>query len=214
MLTVCWSAKGGSGTTVVTCAMALLSARHREMSLLIDLAGDAPAALGVAEPPGPGVHDWVGRSTAPPSALAALAVTATEQLRLVSAGSSIAPPEHPRWSLLGEYLADLDTDVLVDAGTAVPPPGLLAAATQNILVIRSCYLAVRRAAASPVRPSAVIVVHEPGRALRADDIGAAVHAPVIAEVEIDPLVARAVDTGLLLSRMPRSLLSGLRRVAA
>ena len=44
-LTVCWSAKGGSGTTVVAAAFALGSSID---SLLVDLDGELPAALGRA----------------------------------------------------------------------------------------------------------------------------------------------------------------------
>jgi len=213
MFTVCWSAKAGSGTTVVTCAMALLSARHHAMALLVDLAGEAPVALGVAEPSGPGIHDWVASSTTPPGAIGAIGVTLGDHLQLIAAGSTTAPIDHRRWSILGEYLADLDADVFVDAGPA-PPPALIAAATQNLLVTRSCYLAVRRAVASSIRPSGIVLVREPGRALTTADVCAALGAPVVAEVEIDPEVARAVDAGLLMSRLPRSLARGLREVAA
>ncbi|MFZ2440837.1 MAG: hypothetical protein WAW51_00670, partial [Ilumatobacteraceae bacterium] len=60
---LCWSAKGGSGTTVVSAALALVLS-HRRPALLVDLAGDAPAALGIAEPAGPGVADWLASPTA------------------------------------------------------------------------------------------------------------------------------------------------------
>ena len=55
---LCWSAKGGSGTTVIAAALGLVLSHHRP-TLLVDLGGDAPAALGMAEPSGPGVHDWL-----------------------------------------------------------------------------------------------------------------------------------------------------------
>ena len=48
MLILC-SAKGGSGTTVVAASLALLHAQ-RGPCLLVDLAGDLPAALGIAGP--------------------------------------------------------------------------------------------------------------------------------------------------------------------
>ena len=48
MITVCWAAKGGSGTTVVAAAMAIAAPTP---TLLIDLAGDVPAVLGVPECP-------------------------------------------------------------------------------------------------------------------------------------------------------------------
>jgi len=210
VLTVCWAAKGGSGTTVVSCALALLSARRHETAWLLDLAGDAPAALGMVEPAGPGVHEWVAVSSAPPSAIEAIGVTVADGLRLIGRGSVAAGYDHQRWRELGRFLAEKDSCVVVDAGTGPPPGGLLIAAQQRLLVTRACYLSLRRAASSAVVPSGVIVVHEPGRALRAQDVAYAVRAPVLAEVSVDPSVARAVDAGLLAARMPRTLATALR----
>lgn len=210
VLTVCWAAKGGSGTTVVACALALLSAAHDDSSWLVDLAGDAPAALGITEPSGPGALDWVASTTAPPHAFDALGAAAAHGLRVVPRGSSTPANDHLRWEHLGRFLADRDSRVFVDAGTGCPPPALLAAAQRRLLVIRPCYLALRRAAASTPSPTGVIVVHEPGRALRADDIAATVHAPVVAEIELDPAISRSVDAGLLAARMPRPLVTAFR----
>ena len=53
MLTICWAAKGGSGTTVFAVAKAITSPTP---ALLVDLAGDAMAVLGLPDPDGPGVH--------------------------------------------------------------------------------------------------------------------------------------------------------------
>ena len=69
-LTVCWSAKGGSGTTCVAAALALSSTAD---SLLVDLDGELPAALGVPEPSGQGLSDWFS-SDAPERAVLDLAV--------------------------------------------------------------------------------------------------------------------------------------------
>lgn len=215
VLTVCWAAKGGSGTTVVTCALALLSARHdHAAALLIDLAGDSPAALGIAEPAGPGVHDWVAASSAPASSIGAIGVDVIEDLRLIPAGLVVARADHPRWTELAHFVEELDVNVVVDAGTGTPPAGLLQAADHRILVTRACYLSLRRAASSGLGPTGVIVLHEPGRALSADDVAAATRAPVVGEVSMDPAVARAVDAGLLAARMPRSLAAALRGFAA
>lgn len=211
MLTVCWAAKGGSGTTVVACALALLTAAAQESSLLVDLAGDAPAALGLAEPAGPGVHEWL-QSAAPPQALESLGVTAGERLLLIPRGHAAGAADATRWGQLGEYFAEGATNVIVDVGSTPPPPQLAAAAQRRLLVIRPCYLALRRAAASAITPTGVIVVHEPGRALRAQDVAYAVQAPVVAELNTDPAVARAVDAGLLASRLPRALAVALREL--
>ena len=207
---LCWSAKGGSGTTVVAAALALVLTR-RAPTLLVDLAGDAPAALGLAEPSGPGVVDWLASPTADGAALHRLAIDATDALRVVPRGQG-AFGEQARWADLAAALAGHGSAV-VDAGTGAPPPALVAAATHNLLVTRPCYLSLRRAVASGVQPTGIVVVGEPGRALNAADIERALHAPVVAELQYDPAVARAVDAGLLASRLPRSLAHSLKAAA-
>lgn len=206
---LCWSAKGGSGTTVVSAALALVLS-HRHPALLVDLAGDSPAALGLAEPSGPGVADWLASSTADAAALHRLAVTATDALQLLPRGTTAVG--HDRLADLVEALAG-HVEVVIDAGTGVPPPALVAAATHNLLVTRPCYLALRRAVAMGVQPSGIVLVGEPGRALTARDVERSLGAPVVAELQYDPAVARAVDAGLLAARLPRSLVHSLRSAA-
>ncbi len=209
---LCWSAKGGSGTTVVSAALALVLS-HRCTALLVDLAGDSPAALGLAEPSGPGVADWLGSSTADAAALHRLAVPATDTLRLIPLGSTPVGTavRAQRWD---DLVAALGHDeVVVDAGTGSPPPALLAAATHNLLVTRPCYLSLRRAVAAEVQPTGIVLIHEPGRALAARDVERALGAPVVVELQYDPAVARAVDAGLLASRLPRSLAHSLKSAA-
>ncbi|MDO8364331.1 MAG: hypothetical protein Q7V88_15675 [Actinomycetota bacterium] len=221
--------KGGSGTTVVSAALALVLSRRRP-TLLVDLAGDAPAALGLPEPAGPGVADWLASPTADAAALHRLAVPATDTLALLPRGSQ-APGG--RWADLAVALAGATTAsalegtaagpagdagtgagaVVVDAGTGAPPPALLAAATHQLLVTRPCYLALRRAAASGLQPSGIVLLTEPGRALTAHDVERALGAPVVAELAYDPTVARAVDAGLLAARLPRSLAQQLKGAA-
>ena len=59
----------------------------------------------------------------------------------------------------------------------------------------------------------MILVSEPGRALGAGDVEDVLGVPVRAEVAVEPSVARAVDAGLLTTRLPRSLERALRRAA-
>jgi hypothetical protein len=103
--------------------------------------------------------------------------------------------------------------VVVDAGTGPPPIALLDAADRSLLVTRACYLALRRAVTLEVRPSGVVLVEEPGRALRPRDVEAAIDAPVAATIALDPAVARAVDAGLLAARLPRLIQRELRNAA-
>ena len=74
MLFTLWSVKGGSGTSVVSAGLAtLLTQRGREV-LLVDLAGDQPALLGIPEPTGPGVGDWMGSPDGDAAALGRLEI--------------------------------------------------------------------------------------------------------------------------------------------
>jgi MinD-like ATPase involved in chromosome partitioning or flagellar assembly len=212
MHNICWSAKGGSGTTVTACALALISARSGP-TVLVDLGGDVPAALGVAEPTGPGVGDWLAAPKARPDALWRLAIDAADDLRVLPAGS---PPAlgHATWQRLVEACAASDATIVIDAGSVVAPVAVHRGASASLLVTRPCYLALRRAVRCTGLASGVVVVGEPGRALTSVDVERALGVPVVAEVPWDPAIARAVDAGLLASRMPQSLARPLRQVLA
>jgi hypothetical protein len=208
MITICWAAKGGSGTTVIAASRALATT---EPTLLVDLDGDLPATIGLPEPEGPGVHDWLG-SDAAPDRLDALEVAVDATHRILPVGHS-APPRGARWAALAEHLARDRRQIIVDAGTKAPPAELLVAADQSWLVTRACYLSLRAAVLQGCRPTGIVLVDEPGRSLRAADIEAALGAPVVATVLVDPAVARAVDAGLLVARLPGGLRRQLRRAA-
>ena len=209
-VTVCWAAKGGSGTTVVAAALALTM---RPPVLLVDLAGDIHAALGTPVPSGPGVHDWL-RSDAGAEGICHLAGEAAPGVDVVAAGTDRVDADHPRWAELAAVLAAEPRTVVVDAGTGPPPGALLDGRARSLLVTRACYLSLRRAVGHDRRPSAIVLVAEPGRALRAADVECALGAPVVATVSIDPAVARAVDAGLLSARLPRVIRHDLRGAAA
>jgi len=229
VLVLCWSAKGGSGTTVVTACLALLHADTDVGVLAIDLAGDLPAVLGLAEPTGPGVLDWLTASP-PPADGALRSITAstgcgvdlvgrghltdptrTEDDGSMPAGLAGVPDE--AWERLAHALVAERRPVVVDAGLGVPPPPLRAAATASLLVARPCYLGLRRASRVSAAATGVVLVDEPGRALGRRDVEAALGVPVVAETLVDPAVARAVDAGLLRSRVPSAFSRSLRNAA-
>ena len=212
MIITCWSVKGGSGTTVVAASLALLLGRRTEQgALLVDLAGDAPAVLGMAEPTGPGVGDWLDAPGHDLATLLQSAVEAAPFVRLLPMGTRTLAPGSP----LIEALAHDERTVIIDAGVLAPGPSLdvIANATTSLLVLRPCYLALRRASLAPVRPSGVVLINEQGRALGRKDIESVLGVPVVADVLIDPNVARAVDAGLLAGRLPRTLARSLRNAA-
>jgi MinD-like ATPase involved in chromosome partitioning or flagellar assembly len=215
MLVACWSSKGGAGTTVVAATLALLLARRSAQgALLADLAGDAPAALGLPDPGNPGVADWLAAGPeVPPDALSRLERPAGDGLALLTRGTGDLSSE--RADVLATLLAADGRPVVADCGTDPCDAALVVAAgaTRSILVTRPCFLSLRRALTMPLRPSEVVLLTEPGRALTKEDVEACVGAPVIAEVAVDPQVARAVDAGLLATRLPRALAKELGRAA-
>lgn len=215
MLVACWSSKGGSGTTVVATSLAILLARREAAgALLVDLGGDAPAALGLAEPAGPGLAGWLGAGdSVPPDALARLEVPVGDGLALLSRGDG--PLDPARADVLTTLLTADPRPVVVDCGAGPDASALTlaAGATRSILVTRACFLALRRALLAPIRPSEVVLLTEPGRSLSRLDVEDCLGAPVVAELAVDPAVARAVDAGLLATRLPRALARELSRAA-
>jgi len=216
----CWSVKGGSGTTVVAASLALVLARADAGALLVDLDGDAPAVLGLSEPPGPGLSDWLAAGGGVPAdALARLEVAVTDGLALLPRGAGpLGPPA--RVEVLAALLASEPRSVVVDCGTRRvaasrsdddPTEPVVAAADRRLLVTRACYLSLRRLVAGSTRPTGVVLVSEPGRALQRRDVEDVAGVPVVAEVPHDPAVARAVDAGMLAARLPRVLDRALGR---
>ena len=222
VMEICWSVKGGQGTTVVAAAMALVAAGDGVPVTMVDLAGDLPAVLGV-DGSGPGISDWcVADRAVGVEALDRLAVEVSDGLRVLPRGSARGEAGDPARvvSLVEDLMARSASTghrtPVVDAGdlfTGRPdagPPGclvdpLMEAADRSVLVTRACYLGLRRLSRQDRRPSEVALVVEPGRALDRHDVEAVVGAPVTMRIPVDPAVARAVDAGLLARRTPRSL---------
>ncbi len=220
MLHTCWSAKGGSGATVVAALLALGLAHDGTEVLLVDAAGDLPASLGIASAAGPGVAEWLAAPEAPADALGRLEVAVTAGVTLVPRGSGPLPVGD-RLELLLALLAADGRPVVVDAGRVpVPTEGvgrssaamLAAGAERSLLVVRPCYLALQRAVATGVRPTGVVVVDEDGRSLDERDVTEVLGVPVVAVVPVEPSIARAVDAGLLAVRPPRRARRALRAI--
>ena len=223
MLVTCWSAKGGTGTTVVAVALAtVLAHRPGDGVVLADLAGDVPGVLGVPEPDGPGLAQWLAAGPAVPAdALARLEVPVRSGLRLLPRGRGpLLDPD--RAEVLASLLAADGRPVVVDAGRL--PEEVLdedhavrravaAAAGRSLLVSRSGWVDVNRAGRLPLRPSGIVLVAERNRALDAHDLEGSLGVPVVAEVPYHETVYRAVDAGQLAARLPSRLERALRWVA-
>ncbi len=102
MLYACWSLKGGTGTTSIATALALNLARENKTEiLLVDLAGDASAVLGIASSTPVGVGDWLSaKEDADPTSLKHLEYEIISGLHLLPRGraplatlSEVLPPD-------------------------------------------------------------------------------------------------------------------------
>ena len=230
MLIALWSATGGSGTSVLTAACAIALAREaRDAGLasgvrVADLAGDLPAVFGLAADPDVGLSHWLDAGPeAPTDALDRLLIEVVPGVALLPrgvGGASSSLPAAESGAALAMALADGPSPVLVDCGTAREPAlrAVVEVADVALVVLRGCYLALRRAVhAPPLRhTSGVVVLDEPARSLGAREIGEVLDLPVLVRVPVKDAVARAVDAGVLGTRLPeplaRSATDLLRRI--
>lgn len=214
MYTLCWSVKGGSGTTVVAAAVALVGARSAP-TVVVDLGGDIAPALGVVSPGGPGVGEWLAAPGAAADRLWQLAHECGDDLRLVHPGAMPAGAEFTDIAAerLAAACATAPFHVVIDAGPIVPSAALHHLAERSLLVVRPCFLALRRSVAHLGSATGVVMIDEPGRCLGRTDVERSLDARVVATVPWDPAVARAVDAGLLSARLPASIARPLARLA-
>ena len=203
---LCWSAKGGSGTSIVACGLAVACGTE---PWLVDLGGDLPAILNVSAP-GPGVGDWLRSTLRSRESLTRLAVDVGE-MKLIGRGAELPPADDPAWGELAAVLGELPGACIVDCGDAPPPSALRRAAERCLLVQRPCYVALSRAMrlVDDVKPDGVVLVEEPGRSLKHSHVEHALGIPLVARVPFDPSISRAVDSGLFSTRPPRALLRAL-----
>jgi cellulose biosynthesis protein BcsQ len=208
-----WSPKGGSGTSVFAAACALVLAR-RSGARLVDLGGDQPAIFGLGAEPATGTADWLEAGPgAPTEALDRLAVEAAPGVSLIprgADGAALAPrPAAEAGAALAVALRDGAVPTLVDAGPADSPAAraLIEVSDATVVVVRGCYLTLRRSIRHPAlaRTAGLVVVEEPSRAIGAKEIGDVLGRPVIAKVPAREGIARAVDAGVLASRLPDAL---------
>ncbi len=216
-----WSAKGGSGCSVMSAAAAVMMSRRHQV-LLVDLGGGGLASVLGLEPGPVGLQHWLARADAPIDALARMEIDAGANLRLLGwAGREAEPSTVPsgdemlvRFRQLGLMLNADHRSVIVDLGDLgrldafdrLSRRGVVRESARRVtLVTRLCYQAVVAATLHP-KPDDVVVVAEPGRALRVADLRSALGVEQFATIRWDPAIARAADSGLLGRRLPRPLL--------
>lgn len=214
MLLALWSPKGGSGTSVLVAACALVLARDAEGARVADLAGDQPAIFGLAADPETGLIDWLSAGPeAPADALERLSVTAAPGVALVPRGTTERPlapvPAAESGAALAVALRDGAVPTIVDAGRATSPAAraLVEVADISVVVVRGCYLTLRRAVHSPLlsRAAGVALVDEPGRSLGPSEVRDVLDRPVLARIPYKAPLARSVDAGVLAARLPDPL---------
>jgi hypothetical protein len=218
VLLALWSPKGGSGTSVVAAAVALVSAGRAD-TRLADLGGDQPAILGL-QPPTSLITlvDWLAAGPSTPTEwLDEMAVPVLPGLSLLPGGptSQAASPEAGAALAValrdsGVAVADVGSGPIVGAGGDEfdgAGRALIDVADTALVVLRPCYLALRRAVADPRLASSagVILVEEPGRVLDAEDVSAVLSIPVVGRFPVRAEIARAVDAGVVRDRLPGPL---------
>jgi hypothetical protein len=190
-------------------------------SVFVDLEGDGPTVFGIPEPDGPGLSDWFAASES-------VGVAAIERLeRPVADGVRLVPrgrrafSDDERARICAERLNADERPVVVDIGRITGNGDsedlvrrrFAEAATTSLLITRPCFISLRRALSLPLRPDGVVLIEEAGRALGRSDVEDVLGVPVVATIDVDAAVARAVDAGLLAARLPSPLGRALRDVA-
>jgi hypothetical protein len=181
---------------------------------LADLDGDQPAIFGLGADPELGLVDWLGAGPeAPTEAVDRLLVEVASGVALLPRGGTgrvLAPvPAAEAGAALAVVLGDGPVPTLVDCGTADDPAtrAVVEVADVAIVVLRACYLGLRRAVHAPALACTVgaVLVEEPGRSLAARDVSDVLDVPGLARVPVKTVVARAVDAGVLATRLPDPL---------
>lgn len=225
MLATFWSAKGGVGTTTTALIAAINVARRGVRTVVLDLGGDMPSALGIRVP-AHGLTDLLALE-GPPTAVQVERVTeAINPTLAVLRRGSVHPDDLASAPEVGALMlaAVLDglgrsyQSIVVDCGCVTPnrvgavdptwiAHELLRAANVRVVVTRLCYLSIARtrAALSGLGPlySDMVIVREGGRALRVRDLDDSFGFSSIEVIEADPSIARMVDCGSLVRRAPK-----------
>ena len=223
-----WSVKGGSGTSTVAALAARRWADQNEDGvLLVDLEGDQPGLLGVAEPSSPaGIAKWINSGNeVTEDALWRLEREVALGLSLLARGHGGLLEDFDQLDTAQERLVEFSKAIrmraerrtVVDAGCLWRSGGLTGEPTlddvwareqvarnagTSYLVTRACFMSLRRAARAPFQPTGVVLLVEPGRPLTAGDVEDVIGSPVVLRIDVDPSIARSVDAGLLATRVP------------
>ena len=212
MFTILSSPKGGTGTSVVAASLAIVSSSSSP-TLLVDLAGDQAAILGLPQPP-IGLSDWANGMTY--RDFDEIISLCHDNLYLAPTGTfDFETLNANAWDKLLRALSLKHSEgcnIIVDLGRADIPLALRKIVDTCYLVTRPCYLALRRAVDLETAFSGVIVVNEPDRVLTSRDVESVLKLKCVAEIPYTSEISRRVDSGLLKSRLPMALQSVLSQL--
>ena len=212
MFTILSSPKGGIGTSVVAASLAIVSSSTTP-TLLVDLAGDQAAILGLPQPP-TGLSDWANGMTY--REFDEIISLCHDNLYLAPTGTfDFETLNANAWDKLLRALSLKHSEgcnIIVDLGRADIPLALRKIVDTCYLVTRPCYLALRRAVDLETAFSGVIVVNEPDRVLTSRDVESVLKLKCVAEIPYTSEISRRVDSGLLKSRLPMALQSVLSQL--
>ena len=212
MFTILSSPKGGTGTSVVAASLAIVSSSSTP-TLLVDLAGDQAAILGLPQPP-IGLSDWANGMTY--REFDEIISLCHDNLYLAPTGTfDFETLNANAWDKLLRALSLKHSEgynIIVDLGQADIPLALRKIVDTCYLVTRPCYLALRRAVDLETAFSGVIVVNEPDRVLTSRDVESVLKLKCVAEIPYTSEISRRVDSGLLKSRLPMALQSVLSQL--
>jgi len=212
MFTILSSPKGGTGTSVVAASLAIVSSSSSP-TLLVDLAGDQAAILGLPQPP-IGLSDWANGMTY--REFDEIISLCHDNLYLAPTGTfDFETLNANAWDKLLRALSLKHSEghnIIVDLGRADIPLALRKIVNTCYLVTRPCYLALRRAVDLETAFSGVIVVNEPDRVLTSRDVESVLKLKCVAEIPYTSEISRRVDSGLLKSRLPMALQSVLSQL--
>ncbi len=212
MFTILSSPKGGTGTSVVAASLAIVSSSSSP-TLLVDLAGDQAAILGLPQPP-IGLSDWANGMTY--REFDEIISLCHDNLYLAPTGTfDFETLNANAWDKFLRALSLKHSEghnIIVDLGRADIPLALRKIVDTCYLVTRPCYLALRRAVDLETAFSGVIVVNEPDRVLTSRDVESVLKLRCVAEIPYTSEISRRVDSGLLKSRLPMALQSVLSQL--
>ena len=212
MFTILSSPKGGTGTSVVAASLAIVSSSSTP-TLLVDLAGDQAAILGLPQPP-IGLSDWANGMTY--REFDEIVSLCHDNLYLAPTGTfDFETLNANAWDKLSRALSLKHSEgcnVIVDLSRADIPLALRKIVDTCYLVTRPCYLALRRSVDLETAFSGVIVVNEPDRVLTSRDVESVLKLKCVAEIPCTSEISRRVDSGLLKSRLPMALQSVLSQL--